>query len=69
MNTVEIQLTGCRDGGCHLEIMETGFDGDADTLAAHDADSTGGFTMVLCSLKALVEHDIELRAVTDRLRQ
>jgi hypothetical protein len=33
---------------------------------ARIADSTGGFTMVLCAAKALLEHDIELRAVQDR---
>ena len=53
--------------GCQLEVTETGFGGDADELAAHAAYSTGGFTMVLCSLKALLEHDIGPGAVTDRL--
>ena len=56
-----------RRGGRYFEVTETGFGGDADELAAHAAYSTGGFTMVLCSLEALLEHDIGLGAVTDRL--
>jgi len=66
-NTVDVSFSPWRGSGCYVEITETGFGGDADTLAAHAADSTGGFTMALCSLKALLEHDIELQAVSDRL--
>lgn len=67
-NTVEIEFAPWRDDGCYVEVTEHGFTGNADSLAAHAADSTSGFTMALCSLKALLEHDIELRAVADRLR-
>ena len=66
-NTVDLKFSPWRDEGCYIEVTETGFGGDADQLAAHAADSTGGFTMALCSLKALLEHDIDLGAVTDRL--
>lgn len=66
-NTVEITFCSWRNDGCYVEITETGSSGDADALAAHAADSTSGFTMALCSLKALLEHDIELGAVSDRL--
>ena len=31
-------------------------------------DSTGGFTMVLCALKALLEHDVVLTVVLDHVR-
>lgn len=67
MNTVDLRFSPWRDDGCYVEVTVTGFGGDADALAAHAADSTGGFTMALCSLKVLLEHDIELNAVDDRL--
>lgn len=67
MNTVDVRFSPWRDDGCYVDVTEIGFSGDADALTAHAADSTGGFTMVLCSLKALLEHGIELRAVNDRL--
>lgn len=67
MSFVDFRFSDWNDGHCLVEVTETGFDGNGDELAAHAADSTGGFTMVLCSLKALLEHDIELGAVTDRL--
>ena len=53
MNTVDLRFSRWQSGGCYVEVTETGFKGGADILAAHAADSTGGFTMVLCSLKAL----------------
>ena len=65
---VEIQFLPWAAEGTHVKITETGLEGNADELAARAADSTGGFTMVLCSLKALLEHDIQLKAVTDRTR-
>lgn len=69
MSRVHFQFHDTKDGHCLVDVTETGFEGTGDELAAHAADSTGGFTMVLCSLKALLEHDIELDAVTDRLLQ
>lgn len=67
MTTVDLTFSRWRGEGCYVEVNEAGFDGTADELAARVADSTGGFTMVLCSLKALLEHQIQLNAVTDRL--
>lgn len=63
---VELRFRPWGKSGTHVTISETGLSGSADDLVARVADSTGGFTMVLCSLKALLEHDIELDAVTDR---
>lgn len=65
-DTVDFRFEPWRDDGCHVTITETGFHGNGDELA-HAADSTGGFTMVLCALKALLEHGIELNAVNHRL--
>lgn len=49
-----------------MRVTERGLTGNGDELVARAADSTGGFTMVRCSLKALLEHDIERGAVGDR---
>ncbi len=66
MSRVDLGFSDTQAGHCLVEVTETGFDGTGDELAAHAADSTGGFTMVLCSLKALLEHNLELCAVNDR---
>lgn len=66
---VDLQFEPWDDDGTYVSVTESGLTGDGDDLAARAADSTGGFTMVLCSLKALLEHGIELCAVTDRMKQ
>lgn len=66
--TVDFSFDPWHDDDTFVTVTESGFDGTGDDVAARAADSTGGFTMVLCSLKALVEHGIELQAVTDRTR-
>jgi len=48
-----------------VHITETGFTGDADTQVRRVTDSTAGFTFLLSSLKAALEHDITLRVVLD----
>lgn len=64
--SVEFKFAPWGEGGTLVKVKETGLTGSADGLVARAADSTGGFTMVLCSLKALVEYEIQLAAVTDR---
>lgn len=63
--TVEVRFTPWGDGATHVEVTETGFRGDGDQVIAYVADSTGGFTITLCALKALLEHDVALNAVRD----
>jgi uncharacterized protein YndB with AHSA1/START domain len=53
-------------GVTFVEITETGFAGTGDQLVEQVADSTGGFTLVLAGLKALLEHDVQLNLVADR---
>lgn len=65
--TVDFRFRPWRDDGCHVTVTETGLHGSGDEVAARAADSTGGFTMVLCALKAPLDHGIELNVVTDRL--
>ncbi|MFC9896198.1 SRPBCC domain-containing protein [Nocardia sp. NPDC127579] len=62
--TVELQFT-TRPDGTFVEITESGFEGSGDDLLRWVNDTVGGFTTVLCSLKALLEHDLDLDAVPD----
>ena len=50
----------------YVQVTETGLSGDGDQLVARAAGSTGGFTIALCALKALLEHDVDLSVVRDR---
>ncbi|QWF83249.1 SRPBCC family protein [Amycolatopsis sp. CA-230715] len=64
--TVELRFTPWEGGSTFVEVTETGATGTGDDLVQHVRDSTGGFTIALCALKALLEHGIELGAVRDR---
>ncbi len=63
---VEITLERWGENWTYVEISERGFDGSGDDLAAWLADSTGGFSLMLCALKAFLEHGIVLSVVRDR---
>jgi uncharacterized protein YndB with AHSA1/START domain len=65
-SSVEFRFNPWGEAATHMQVLETGIDVDPEQAVARIADSTGGFTMVLCAAKALLEHDIELRAVQDR---
>ncbi len=43
-----------------VRITESGFCGTADEMVAKAIDAVGGFAMVLCALKALLEHPMRL---------
>lgn len=64
--TVEFLLVPFDDDATFVEVTESGFAGTGDELLARVAGSTGGFTIMLCALKALLEHDVVLTAVADR---
>jgi uncharacterized protein YndB with AHSA1/START domain len=64
--TVEWTFTLRDDGTTFVEIVEAGFTGNGDELVQQVTDSTGGFTLVLAGLKALLEHNIRLNLVADR---
>jgi hypothetical protein len=53
--------------GALFQTRESAFSAtrDAGSAFARVADSTGGFTNVLCALKALLEHGVELNVVLD----
>lgn len=49
-----------------VSISNSGFSGNDDEIAARAIDSMGGYTMVLCGLKAYLEHNIILNLVLDK---
>lgn len=66
LTTVEWAFAPQKDGTTFVTITETGFTGTGDELVQQVTDSTGGFTLVLAGLKALLEHNIQLNLVGDR---
>ncbi|OAS16413.1 SRPBCC family protein [Paenibacillus oryzisoli] len=49
-----------------VTISDSGFSGSADEKVKQALDSTEGFTIVLCGLKAYLEHGIRLNLVGDK---
>lgn len=49
----------------YVEITETGFSGDGDTLVDRVIASTQGFTFLLSSMKAYLEHNLILHITED----
>lgn len=66
LTTVELRFLPFEDDATYVQVTESGLSGDGDDLVARAAGSTGGFTIALCALKALLEHDIVLTVVRDR---
>jgi uncharacterized protein YndB with AHSA1/START domain len=65
-NVVEWTFTDMGDGTTFVRITESGFTGTPTEIAQQAVDSTGGFTLVLCGLKALLEHNVNLNLIADR---
>lgn len=63
---VELRFTPHGDDATFVEVTESGLTGTGDELAAHAVGSAEGFTIALCSAKALLEHGIALNGVADR---
>jgi uncharacterized protein YndB with AHSA1/START domain len=49
-----------------VSIANRGFAGNGDEVVSQAIDAMGGYTMVLCALKALLEHQIILTVVADK---
>jgi hypothetical protein len=62
---VEFVFVPYENDPTYVRSSETGFSGDADTQVNRALESTAGFTFLLSSLKAALEHDITLRATVD----
>lgn len=54
------------DNETFVTIINSGFKGDGDEIVNQAIDSMGGYTMVLCGLKALLEHNVVLNVVADK---
>jgi uncharacterized protein YndB with AHSA1/START domain len=64
--TVEWIFTPRAETETFVTITNSGFKGDGDDIVKQAIDSTEGFTIVLCGLKALLEHGIVLNLVSDK---
>ena len=64
--TVEWIFTNRAENETFITITNSGFQGDRDSIVEQVIDSTGGFTIVLCGLKAFLEHGIVLNLVADK---
>lgn len=64
--TVEWMFTPRNEQETMVSISNSGFSGNGDEIAARAIDSMGGYTMVLCGLKAYLEHNIILNLVLDK---
>ncbi|CAH8770555.1 SRPBCC family protein [Paenibacillus dendritiformis] len=54
------------DNHTFVATLNSGFTGSGDNIVNQAIDSMGGYTMVLCGLKALLEHNIVLNLVADK---
>ena len=63
---VEWVFTRRTDHETMVTIRNSGFEGDGDEVVKQAIDSTEGFTIVLCGLKAFLEHGILLNLVADK---
>lgn len=63
---VEWLFTTRESEGTYVTIINYGFKGDSTEIVNQVIDSTGGYTTVLCGLKALLEHNVKLNLVADK---
>ncbi|REK76979.1 SRPBCC family protein [Paenibacillus paeoniae] len=54
------------EDGTFVTIANSGFSGKGDEILQQAVDSMGGYTMVLCGLKAYLEHGILLHLIADK---
>lgn len=64
--TVEWIFTPRPDDTTFVSITNTGFSGNPDEIVEQAVGSTEGFTLLLCGLKAFLEHGILLNLGADR---
>jgi uncharacterized protein YndB with AHSA1/START domain len=63
---VEWIFTPRTDNETFVSVTNSGFTGNGDDIVNQAIDSMGGYTIVLCGLKAFLEHDIILNLVSDK---
>ncbi|MFJ7827748.1 SRPBCC family protein [Psychrobacillus sp. NPDC096623] len=64
--TAEWLFTPRESEGTFVEIKNYGFKGNSSEIVNQVVDSTGGYTIVLCGLKAWLEHNVVLNLVADK---
>ncbi len=64
--SVEWVFTARGENETFVAITHTGFKGNQEEVVKQVIDSTGGFIIVICGLKALLEHGIVLNLVPDQ---
>jgi len=64
--TTEWQFVPRSEDGTFVTIIHSGFEGTDADVTRQAIDSMGGYTMVLCGLKALLEFGIVLNLVADK---
>lgn len=69
LSRVEFTFTALDDGRTFVEVTNSGFYGDAESVVAQALDSNGGFTTVLCAAKVWLEHGINARFIEDKFPQ
>lgn len=64
--TVEWLFTARADGTTMVAITESGFGGSEEEMVKGALESTEAFTLVICGLKAALEHNINLNLIADK---
>ncbi|GIP37096.1 activator of HSP90 ATPase [Paenibacillus sp. J31TS4] len=64
--TVEWRFVPRSEQETFVTITNTGFPGSQEEAGQQALDAMGGYTMVLCGLKALLEHNVLLNLVADK---
>jgi len=64
---IEWNFTPQGDSATFVSITNSGFGGSGDEVVEQAISSTEGFTFVLAGAKAVLEHDLELNLVADRM--
>ncbi|PYI52633.1 SRPBCC family protein [Paenibacillus flagellatus] len=62
----EWEFVSRADDETFVTIKNSGFTGGGDEMVGRALDSMGGYTMVLCGLKAYLEHGVILNVVADK---
>lgn len=65
-STVEWRFAARGDGATFVTIRNFNFKGDGDAQVQQAIGSTDGFAIVLCGLKAWLEHGLRLGGINDR---
>ncbi|MDB5468939.1 MAG: hypothetical protein JWR84_499 [Caulobacter sp.] len=69
LSRVEMAFTALDGDRTFVEVTNSGFHGDVESVVAQALDSNGGFTTVLCAAKGWLEHGLNLRLIEDKFPQ